>query len=235
MSPGTLVAALDYGSVLIFALTGALVASRAQLDPVGFVFMAALTAVGGGTLRDLLLGRATVFWVAQPAYVMLAAGAALVVFWTAHLIESRYRLLIWLDSVALSVAVAAKDAVHFIGLPEGNTALAQAAIYLATALKSNAIYTAYAQAAEDAHRDVAEPVPLHLRNAPTDLMKTLGYGKGYRYAHTEQDGVASMSCLPPALQGRTYYRPTDRGFEKEIADRLAQWGRVKKKKNGTED
>ena len=111
MSPGTLVAALDYGSVLIFALTGALVASRAQLDPVGFVFMAALTAVGGGTLRDLLLGRATVFWVAQPAYVMLAAGAALVVFWTAHLIESRYRLLIWLDSVALPVAVAAGAAV----------------------------------------------------------------------------------------------------------------------------
>ena len=140
------------------------------------------------------------------------------------------------DPHALSVAVAAKDAVHFIGLPEGNTALAQAAIYLATAPKSNAIYTAYAQAAEDAHRDVAEPVPLHLRNAPTDLMKTLGYGKGYRYAHTEQDGVASMSCLPPALQGRTYYRPTERGFEKEIADRLAQWERIKKKKkNRTED
>ena len=117
------------------------------------------------------------------------------------------------DLHALSVAVAAKDAVHFIGLPEGNTALAQAAIYLATAPKSNAIYTAYAQAAEDAHRDVAEPVPLHLRNAPTDLMKTLGYGKGYRYAHTEPDGVAPMSCLPPALQGRTYYRPTERGFE----------------------
>ncbi len=138
------------------------------------------------------------------------------------------------DPHALSVAVAAKDAVHFIGLPEGNTALAQAAIYLATAPKSNAIYTAYAQAAEDAHRDVAEPVPLHLRNAPTDLMKTLGYGKGYRYAHTEQDGVAPMSCLPPALQGRTYYQPTERGFEKEIADRLAQWERIKKKKNRTD-
>ena len=140
------------------------------------------------------------------------------------------------DPHALSVAVAAKDAVHFIGLPEGNTALAQAAIYLATAPKSNAIYTAYAQAADDAHRDVAEPVPLHLRNAPTDLMKTLGYGRGYRYAHTEQDGVAPMSCLPPALQGRTYYRPTDRGFEKGIADRLAQWERIKKrKKDRTED
>ena len=107
MTPAGLVMALDYGAVLIFALTGALVASRAQLDPVGFVFMAALTAVGGGTLRDLLLRRDAVFWVDQPTYVLLAAGSALIVFWTAHLIESRYRLLVWLDSVALAVAVAA--------------------------------------------------------------------------------------------------------------------------------
>ncbi|RNF34293.1 trimeric intracellular cation channel family protein [Paracoccus methylarcula] len=107
MSFAGLLVALDYGSVLIFALTGALVASRAQLDPVGFIFMAALTAVGGGTLRDLILGRETVFWVEQPAYILIAAGAALLVFWTAHLFESRYRLLVWLDSVALAVAVAA--------------------------------------------------------------------------------------------------------------------------------
>lgn len=107
MSVLALVTALDYGSVLIFALTGALVASRAQLDPVGFIFMAALTAVGGGTLRDLILNRDAVFWVAEPSYVLLAAGAALIVFWTAHLIESRYSLLVWLDSVALAVAVAA--------------------------------------------------------------------------------------------------------------------------------
>lgn len=107
MTLAALVTALDYGSVLIFALTGALVASRAQLDPVGFIFMAALTAVGGGTLRDLILNRQAVFWVAEPSYVLLAAGAALVVFWTAHLIESRYSLLVWLDSVALAVAVAA--------------------------------------------------------------------------------------------------------------------------------
>lgn len=107
MSFETLLAGLDYGSVLIFALTGALVASRAQLDPVGFIFMAALTAVGGGTLRDLALGRDGVFWVDRPSYVLLAAGAALLVFWTAHLFESRYRLLVWLDSVALAVAVAA--------------------------------------------------------------------------------------------------------------------------------
>ncbi|TGN47152.1 trimeric intracellular cation channel family protein [Paracoccus liaowanqingii] len=115
MSLDALVAALDYGSVLIFALTGALVASRAQLDPVGFIFMAALTAVGGGTLRDLILGREMVFWVAQPAYVVLAAGAALVVFWTAHLFESRYDWLVWLDSVALAVAVAAGAGVAMEG------------------------------------------------------------------------------------------------------------------------
>lgn len=107
MSFAGLLVALDYGSVLIFALTGALVASRAQLDPVGFIFMAALTAVGGGTLRDLILGRETVFWVEQPTYILIAAGAALLVFWTAYLFESRYRLLVWLDSVALAVAVAA--------------------------------------------------------------------------------------------------------------------------------
>ncbi|UZD90462.1 trimeric intracellular cation channel family protein [Cognatishimia activa] len=98
---------LDFASVFVFALTGALVASRAQLDLVGFAFVACLTAVGGGTLRDLLLGREQVFWVAQPSYILLACAAALLVFFTAHLFESRYRLLLWLDSIALSVAVAA--------------------------------------------------------------------------------------------------------------------------------
>src|ERR1700681_2447985 len=124
------------------------------------------------------------------------------------------------DPQALTVAVAAKDAVHFIGMPEGNTALAQAAIYLATAPKSNAVYEAYNRAAEDAQRDVAEPVPLHLRNAPTKLMKQLDYGKGYKYAHSEADAVADMSCLPSALEGRKYYEPKERGFEKEIKRRL---------------
>ncbi len=133
------------------------------------------------------------------------------------------------DPQALGVAVAAKDAVHFIGMPEGNTALAQAAIYLATAPKSNAIYTAYQQAADAAHRDVAQPVPLHLRNAPTDLMKDLEYGKGYRYAHEEKSGVAPMECLPPALRGRHFYHPTERGFEKEIKRRLDGWEAMKKK------
>lgn len=98
---------LDYASVAVFALTGALAASRAQLDLVGFAFIACLTAVGGGTLRDLLLDRNPLFWIAQPTYIAVAAGAALIVFFTAHLFESRYRLLLWLDSVALAVAVPA--------------------------------------------------------------------------------------------------------------------------------
>jgi putative ATPase len=134
------------------------------------------------------------------------------------------------DPQALAVAVAAKDALHFIGMPEGNTALAQATIYLATAPKSNAVYEAYSQAAADATRDVAEPVPLHLRNAPTKLMKDLAYGKGYKYAHAEPDAVADMSCLPPALEGRKYYNPTERGFEKEIKRRLDGWAEIKKKR-----
>jgi putative ATPase len=113
------------------------------------------------------------------------------------------------DPQALVVAIAAKDAVHFIGMPEGNTALAQATIYLATAPKSNAILRAYVSAAEAATQDVAEPVPLHLRNAPTPLMKQFGYSKGYKYAHDEPEGVAKdMECLPPAHRGRRFYEPT---------------------------
>ena len=134
------------------------------------------------------------------------------------------------DPQALAVAVAAKDAAHFIGMPEGNNALAQAAIYLATAPKSNAVYTAYNAAAADAHQQAAEPVPLHLRNAPTRLMKQLDYGKGYQYAHEEPDAIAAMDCLPPSLAGRKYYRPTDRGFEKEIKRRLEHWEKLKKEK-----
>jgi putative ATPase len=134
------------------------------------------------------------------------------------------------DPQALTVAVAAKDAVHFIGMPEGNTALAQAAIYLATAPKSNAVYLAYGAAAAAAEQDVASPVPLHLRNAPTTLMKQLDYGKGYRYAHDESDAVADMDCLPENLQGRRFYQPTERGFEKEIKRRLDGWMAIKRKR-----
>jgi len=131
------------------------------------------------------------------------------------------------DPQALAIAVAAKEAVHFIGMPEGNTALAQAAIYLATAPKSNAVYRAYGDASEAAAQEVAEPVPLHLRNAPTRLMKELNYGKDYRYAHAEAEGVADMECLPPAQQGRRFYEPTDRGFEREVRRRLEEWRRAK--------
>ncbi len=134
------------------------------------------------------------------------------------------------DPQALTVAVAAKEAVHFIGMPEGNTALAQAAIYLATAPKSNAVYQAYSRASADAEKDVAEPVPLHLRNAPTTLMKALDYGKGYQYAHDDADAVADMSCLPPALEGRRYYEPPERGFEKEIKRRLDGWAEIKRRR-----
>jgi putative ATPase len=131
------------------------------------------------------------------------------------------------DPQALTVAVAAKDAAHFIGMPEGNTALAQAAIYLATAPKSNAVYRAYGAAAADAHTQAAEPVPLHLRNAPTRLMKELSYGKDYQYAHDEPDAIADMTCLPESLRDRRYYNPPDRGFEREIRKRLEEWKRRK--------
>ncbi|MBA3231917.1 MAG: replication-associated recombination protein A [Acidobacteria bacterium] len=124
---------------------------------------------------------------------------------------------------ALAMAVAAKDAVHFMGMPEANTALAQTVIYLATAPKSNAVYRAYLDAAEAAATEVAEPVPVHLRNASTRLMKSLDYGKGYRYAHDEADGVAAdMECLPPAHIGRTFYAPSDRGHEAEIRRRMEE-------------
>ena len=103
----TLLALLDYTSVLVFALTGALVASRAQLDLVGFAFVACLTAVGGGTVRDLLLDRHPIFWIGQPDYILIATAAAVFVFFTAHRVESRYNLLVWLDSFALAIAVAA--------------------------------------------------------------------------------------------------------------------------------
>ena len=127
------------------------------------------------------------------------------------------------DPQALTLAIAAKDAVHFMGMPEGNTALAQAAIYMSVAAKSNAVYRAYLDAADAAKQEVAEPVPLHLRNAPTRLMKQLEYGKGYQYAHDEAEGIArEMECLPPAHRGRRFYEPVERGLEARIKQRLAE-------------
>ncbi len=124
------------------------------------------------------------------------------------------------DPQALVQAMAAQQAVHFVGLPEGALALAQLAVYLAAAPKSNAVYKAYGEAVRDALTTRAEPVPLQIRNAPTGLMKGLGYGAGYRYAHDEAEGVSAMQCLPDGLLGRRYYRPTARGLEPRLAERL---------------
>jgi putative ATPase len=127
------------------------------------------------------------------------------------------------DPQALVIAMAAQQAAHFIGMPEANTALAQVVVYLATAPKSNALYEGYSKAAAAVHEKPNEPVPLHIRNAPTRLMKEIGYGKGYQYAHNYEDAVTDMSCLPDSIAGSRYYFPTDRGFEAEIAKRLAEW------------
>ena len=124
------------------------------------------------------------------------------------------------DPQALALTMAARDAVDFIGMPEGNLALAEAVVYLSLAPKSNALYTAYAQVQQDVEQTAAEPVPLHIRNAPTALMKGLGYGKGYQYAHDLEEKVADMECLPENLRGRVYYRPTAEGAEAQLRKRL---------------
>lgn len=124
------------------------------------------------------------------------------------------------DPQALVVAMAAQQAVHFIGMPEGALALAEAAVYLALAPKSNALYQAYGAAQRDVAETRNDPVPLHLRNAPTRLMRELGYGRGYRYAHDEPGAIGTQQYLPERLAGRRYYRPTGRGFERELAARL---------------
>jgi putative ATPase len=127
------------------------------------------------------------------------------------------------DPQALRLALDAKEAYHFLGSPEGELALAQAALYLALAPKSNAAYTAWNQVRQDIQDKPAEPVPLHLRNAPTGLMANQGYGKGYQYAHDAENARVSQEHLPEALRGRVYYRPVDRGLEKELAARLEAW------------
>ena len=134
------------------------------------------------------------------------------------------------DPQALQVAVAVKDAVHFVGLPEGRIPLAQAVTYLATAPKSNASYKAMLEAAKDVEAKGALPVPLHLRNAPTPLMEKLGYGKGYRYAHNFPGHVVSQEHLPEELKGKKYYLPSDSGHEKTIQDRIKSWLEAKKGK-----
>lgn len=129
---------------------------------------------------------------------------------------------------ALNLCLSARDAMHFLGSPEGELALAQAVVYLALAPKSNAVYKAYAAVKEDVARTAAQPVPLHLRNAPTRLMKEMEYGKGYQYAHDVEGKVAQMECLPPSLASRRYYHPTQDGREKLLSQRMEEIARLRR-------
>ena len=131
------------------------------------------------------------------------------------------------DPNALALCMAARDAVDFIGMPEGNLALAQAVVYLSVAPKSNALYAAYSDVQIDVERTAAEPVPLHLRNAPTSLMRNIGYGQGYKYAHELESRVADMQCMPDNLRERQYYFPTNEGIEKRIRERLDEIQRLR--------
>jgi len=134
------------------------------------------------------------------------------------------------DPRALEQTVAAQQAVHFLGIPEGDLALAQAAVYLAVAPKSDAAYKALDLARADVSTTATEPVPLHLRNAPTPLMKQFGYSAGYQHAHKFEDALTDMECLPPSLAGRRYYFPTNRGLEKRISERLEEIREARGKK-----
>lgn len=138
------------------------------------------------------------------------------------------------DPAALGITVAARDAYHFLGSPEGELALAEAVLYLTTAPKSNKAYEAWAAARDRARSTPSEPVPLHIRNAPTDLMKDLGYGEGYRYDHAEADGVAPQSYLPDRLEGERFYRPGRFGYEKTVQKRLEWWAAKRREARGGE-
>ncbi len=133
------------------------------------------------------------------------------------------------DPNALVQAMAAQQAAHFIGMPEANLALAQCVVYLASAPKSNALYAAYSGVQEDVERTRADPVPLHLRNAPTPLMRRIGYGQGYKYAHDYEEAQVEQQNLPDAIKDRTYYHPTDRGYEKTVKERLDAFEQAKKR------
>jgi putative ATPase len=130
---------------------------------------------------------------------------------------------------ALNLCLSARDAIHFLGQPEGDLALAQAVVYLALAPKSNALYTAYGAVLQDIEHTAQEPVPLHLRNAVTGLMKSLDYGKEYQYAHDVEGKVAAMECLPPSLAGREYYHPTQEGREKLLQQRMQEIAQLRKR------
>ncbi len=169
---------------------------------------------------------ASLYWLAR----MLEAGED-PLYITRRLVRFASEDIGLADPLALRIALDAKDAFNFIGLPEGKLALAQCVIYLAAAPKSNSVYTAYGAVVSDVENTRNDPVPLHIRNAPTRLMKGLGYGKGYQYAHNLEEKVANMDCLPESLKGRKYFHPQEIGQEAEIKRRLDE---VDKKKNATD-
>ncbi len=138
------------------------------------------------------------------------------------------------DPQALVVAMAAQQAVHFLGMPEGNLALAEAVVYLATAPKSNSLYQAYSRVQEEIKQGPSAPVPMHLRNPVTPLMKGIGYGKGYKYAHDYPGHFTPEQHLPDSLKGKHYYTPSDQGYEKRVAERLRAWWQGGKEGGETE-
>jgi putative ATPase len=165
---------------------------------------------------------ATLYWLAR----MLEAGEE-PLYIARRLVRMAVEDIGLADPQALPLTIAARDAVDFIGMPECNLALAEAAVYLALAPKSNALYAAYGSVLADVEATAAQSVPLHLRNAPTSLMKHLGYGKGYQYAHDLDTKVANMQCLPDNLKDRVYYHPTSEGVERRICERLEQIKKVR--------
>jgi putative ATPase len=174
---------------------------------------------------------ACIYWLAR----MLEAGED-PLFIARRLVRAASEDIGMADPQALVVAMAAQQAVHFIGMPEGNLALAEAAVYLAAAPKSNSLYTAYSSAREEVKKGRNEPVPLHLRNPVTGLMRGLGYGKDYKYAHDYEGHIVEQEHLPESLRGRRFYFPGELGFEQQVAVRLRTW-RLQKRKgvNGGKD
>jgi len=170
--------------------------------------------------------NAAVYWLAR----MLAAGEDRL-YLARRLVRMAIEDIGLADPRAVEQAIACMQTVHFLGIPEGDQALAQLAIYLSLAPKSDAAYQALNRANATIETSVAEPVPLHLRNAPTKLMKDMGYSKGYKHAHKETDAVTDMDCMPGSLSGAVFYEPTDRGFEQRLRERV-EW--LKKKRSGSE-
>ena len=169
---------------------------------------------------------ASLYWLAR----MLEAGED-PLFIARRLVRAASEDIGMADPQALVVAMAAQQAVHFIGVPEGNLALAEAAAYLATAPKSNSLYSAYSSIQNEVKNGKNEPVPLHLRNAVTKLMKESGYGKGYKYAHNFPGHVVDQQHLPDSLKDKKFYFPGELGYEKQVSDRLKAWGVMKKANN----